>query len=81
MSKENQSISHNSGYRCKGENCPVCFFNKQTAWIRNNRQGRILTILEASITDKEQLKALKDLITQELWKWDVKYEEIFNVFI
>lgn len=35
----------------------------------NNLQGRMLTIAEASCSDPEQRKALKDLIKQEVWSW------------
>lgn len=77
MSKqEGQSVAHNSNVKCGGENCPVCFWNTQTAWIRQHRLGRILTILDAGITDEKQKKALKDLITQECWRWDEKYESM-----
>jgi hypothetical protein len=32
-------------------------------------EGKLLTILDASIQDREQRKALKDLVRQELWLW------------
>jgi|SRR6185312_5933327 len=35
----------------------------------NNLQGRLLTLVEAFITDPEQRKAAKDLVKQNTWSW------------
>lgn len=41
--------------------------------------GKILTIIDASISDKQQLKAIKDLIKKDFWieidKWQQYYWE------
>ena len=42
-------------------------------WIYLNNQfsylvGRVKTVIDASIADKQQNKALKDLLAQEIWK-------------
>lgn len=31
--------------------------------------GKILTIIDASIADQEQRKAMKDIATQAIWSW------------
>lgn len=35
--------------------------------------GKILTIVDASISDKEQRKAVKDLVKQTMWDWSKEY--------
>ena len=32
-------------------------------------EGRLLTVIDASIGDPEQRKALKDIIRQNVWSW------------
>ena len=32
-------------------------------------EGRMLTLVDASISDPEQRKALKDLFRQDIWTW------------
>ncbi len=35
----------------------------------NNLTGRLLTIIDATFSDPEQRKAMKDLFSQSLWSW------------
>lgn len=35
----------------------------------NNLVGRMLTVVDASISDQEQRKALKDIVKQNVWSW------------
>lgn len=35
----------------------------------NNLVGKVLTVVDASYSDKEQRKAVKDLMTQSIWGW------------
>jgi len=77
--KENfpQNISHNCGVKCLGDTCPICLFNSETRYYWDGLSGRILTIIDACISDKAQNKAMKDLIKQELWKNRLELEKIF----
>ncbi len=54
-------------------------------------EGKILTLIDASIQDVEQRKALKDIFRQMLWSWainetcrvdysDVKFRELSGGF-
>lgn len=36
-----------------------------------NLEGKILTITDASVSDPEQRKALKDLFRQTIWDWAI----------
>lgn len=42
--------------------------------------GKVLTIIDASISEKQQLKAVKDLIKREFYieidKWQRKYDDV-----
>lgn len=35
----------------------------------NNLSGKLMTIIDASFSDKEQRKAMKDVISQSTWGW------------
>lgn len=35
-------------------------------------EGKLLTLLEASIQDLEQRKALKDIARQTIWNWAIE---------
>lgn len=35
----------------------------------NNLIGKMLTVVDASISDSEQRKALKDIVKQNVWSW------------
>lgn len=37
-----------------------------------NLEGRMLTLIEASIQDVEQRKALKDIVRQTIWNWAIE---------
>lgn len=37
-----------------------------------NLEGRMLTLIEASIQDVEQRKALKDIFRQTIWNWAIE---------
>jgi len=76
MEKELQSISHNCGVQCLGDTCPICLFNSETSYWRKGLSGKILTIIDACISDKAQNKAMKDLIKQELWNSELELEKI-----
>lgn len=36
-------------------------------------EGKMLTLIEASIQDTEQRKALKDIVRQTIWTWAVEH--------
>ncbi len=37
-----------------------------------NLEGKMLTLIEASIQDLEQRKALKDIVRQTIWTWAIE---------
>lgn len=37
-----------------------------------NLEGRMLTLIEASIQDVEQRRALKDIVRQTIWNWAIE---------
>jgi hypothetical protein len=41
----------------------------------SNLEGQILTIIDASFTDQEQRKAVKDLVKQTVWRWQWQFDE------
>jgi len=49
--------------------------------IKDCLLGRILTLIDASIEDKERRKALKDIIKQEIWKKEFFSDEINGILI
>ena len=38
-------------------------------------EGKMLTLIEASIQDLEQRKALKDIVRQTIWNWAIENNE------
>ena len=52
-------------------------FNEDLGQYINSEErfklGRVLTIVDASIADPEQRKAIKDLVNNEWWNNDVRY--------
>ena len=39
-------------------------------------EGKMLTLVDASIPDREQRKALKDLVRQTVWNWAIANNSI-----
>lgn len=39
----------------------------------SNLEGRMLTIVDASISDPVQRKAMKDIVSQSVWTWGMDY--------
>jgi hypothetical protein len=54
----------NGGRKCEGIVCVWCELENTINWWEQNTLGKILTVLDASIADKQQNKAIKDLIKQ-----------------
>ena len=46
---------------------------------RKNLEGKILTIIDASISDHEQRKAMKDLVRKSIWEEDGWLKSLLNV--
>ena len=69
-----------------GENCPsIAFFQFLIGIISDNKKyrlGRILTIIDACISDSEQRKGIKDLIENAYWeRWETdEIKEVFRQF-
>lgn len=42
-----------------------------------NLEGKLLTIIDASFSDEIQRKAVKDLISQVVWKWQWEFDSNF----
>ncbi len=38
----------------------------------SNLEGKMLTLIEASIQDVEQRRALKDIVRQTVWNWAIE---------
>ena len=48
-------------------------------WVRKdltalvgNLEGQWLTIVDATFSDREQRRAMKDIIRKTIWDWDIK---------
>ena len=50
--------------RVSGEFLPVIGINDM-----NNLSGKLMTLIDATFSDAEQRKAMKDLFTQTAWGW------------
>lgn len=51
-------------------------------WVRKdltahigNLEGQWLTIVDATFSDREQRKAMKDIVRKMIWDWDTKIVE------
>lgn len=42
-----------------------------TAWV-GSLEGRILTVIDATFSDPQQRKAMKDVLRKTIWDWDVE---------
>lgn len=49
--------------------------------MKNNQLGKLLTIVDASISDKEQRKALKDIVKDAIWEKEYFSSEISQIII
>lgn len=49
--------------------------------MKNFQLGKLLTIVEASINDKEQRRALKDIVKDTIWEKEYFSSEISQIII
>lgn len=57
------------------KNSPVVTYIFQTPHI-GSLEGKMLTLVEASISDPEQRKSLKDIVRQTIWNWAIEHNII-----
>jgi len=62
---------------------PLYLFNSHCEWLVNNIKshllGRVLTIIDSSMIDERQNKAVKELIRQAIWKKEFFSQEFAEV--
>jgi hypothetical protein len=62
----------------KSKNAPIIPINgydveyKFFSFGISQLEGKMLTLIEASIQDTEQRKALKDIVRQTIWGWAIE---------
>lgn len=73
-------IGHNCGKECQGEKCVFCEVNRVQGYSDDECLGKMLTLVDASISEERQNKALKDLLKQifrkEQWEKSVSIEHV-----
>jgi hypothetical protein len=74
--QEKFAIRHNSGTKCYGENCPICYFNQSTSSAFRGLEGRLLTIVDAITENEGRKKAIKDLVKDAVWKTTSSLESL-----
>ena len=47
-----------------------------TRGLMKNLEGRLLTLIEATTSDKTQREALKSLVRQNIWEWRAMFKRI-----
>lgn len=57
----------------------VEFIESQIGEMKRFLEGRILTIVDASVSDREQRKAIKDLVRESIWSEEGYTKSILNV--
>jgi len=67
---------------------PLYMFNSHCIWVTNNLRdlilGRILTIVDSSIGNEKQNKAMKDLIKDAVWggeSWTQEFSAVIKQFV
>ena len=83
-------LAKNHEKDCVGRNIekdePVAKFEMDFEFVFNNLrshrkhiEGKVLTIIDASISDHEQRKAMKDLVRKAIWEEDGWIKSLLNV--
>jgi len=57
------------------------YIQYQINQIKSFCSGKMLTLVEAIISDKEQRKALKDIVRQSIWEKEFFSEEIADILL
>ena len=67
---------------------PLYMFNSHCEWLSNNTKdlilGRVLTIIDSSIGNEKQNKAMKDLIKDAVWggeSWTQEFSAVIKQFV
>jgi len=63
-----------------GERLHLCIGEEHTGWVRC-LEGKLLTIIDGSLSDSVQRKAVKNLVSETLWRHNGTFWDVLNKIV